>query len=301
MGPVRILILVVAFAAAIGAVVVVRGMSKAQAPKPAPVAAAPVVVEKPQAQVLVAKRDLPAGTKLEAADMTWQSWPQESLNPAFILQTPAPKPQGEAAKISVAASDLAKTATGTPDAALTALVGAVVREAILTNEPVTDRKVIRSGSAGIMAITLEAGMRAMSVPLSAESAAGGFILPGDHVDVVQSRQLEGPAVSGGKHFVAGTVLKNVKVLAIDQNLMAPKGSSVVGATATLELSAVQSEILVQAKAQGELTLVLRSYADIAGPAVTVAQNSAHGDADGFKAEVVRVFKSGQPSEVTVSR
>jgi pilus assembly protein CpaB len=300
MGPVRILILVVALAAAIGAVVIVRSMSKAQTPKVV-VAAAPVIVEKPTSQVLVAKRDLPAGTKLEAADMTWQPWPLESLNPAFIVQTAAPKPEGDVAKVTVAARDIAQKAVGAPDQAVTGLIGAVVREPILANEPMTDRKLVRSGSAGIMAITLEAGMRAMSVPLSAESAAGGFILPGDHVDVVESRQLEGQAQGGGKHVLAATVMKNVKVLAIDQNLTAPKGSSVVGATATLELNPQQAEVLIQAKSQGEITLVLRSYADASGPAVTVAQNSGKADEGVFRASVVRVFKSGQASEVTVSQ
>ena len=301
MGPVRILILAVALAAAIGAVVIVRGMSKAQTPKVVVAATAPVVVEKPTSQVLVAKRDLPAGTKLEAADMTWQPWPQESLNPAFIVQTAAPKPEGEVAKVTVAAKDIAQKAVGAPDQALAGLIGAVVRESILANEPMTDRKLVRSGSAGIMAITLETGMRAMSVPLSAESAAGGFILPGDHVDVVESRQLEGAAQGGGKHVLASTVMKNVKVLAIDQNLAAPKGSSVVGATATLELNPQQAEVLIQAKAQGEITLVLRSYADVSGPAVTVAQNTGKADEGVFRASVVRVYKSGAATEVTVNQ
>ena len=298
MGPVRILILVVALAAAVGAVVVVRGMSKAQS-RPVVAAAAPVVVEKPSSQVLVAKRDLPAGAKLEASDMTWQAWPQESLNPAFLVQAPAAKPTGEVGKIAVAANDLAKTATGAQDPALLNLVGAVVREPILANEPMTERKLVRAGSAGIMAVGLAPGMRAMAVPLSAESAAGGFILPGDHVDVVQSRLLEGGPQGGGKRYTSGTVLKNVKVLAIDQATQAPKGTAVIGATATLELSPVQSEVLVLAKVQGELTLVLRSYADITGPAVTVAQNS--GAEAGFQASVVRIFKNGQPTEVTVQR
>jgi pilus assembly protein CpaB len=300
MGPVRILILAVALAAAIGAVVIVRGMSKAQT-STVVVAAAPAAVEKPTAQVLVAKRDLPAGTKLVADDMTWQAWPQESLNPAFIIHSAAPKPRGEAARITATAADIAKTAVGAPDPALETLVGGVVRERILANEPMTDRKVVHAGSAGIMAVTLEPGMRAIAVPLSAETAAGGFILPGDHVDVVQSRQLEGQAAGGGKHVISSTVLKNVKILAIDQNLTAPKGSSVIGATATLELDPQQAEVLIEAKAQGELTLVLRSYADTSGPAVTVAQNTGRYDGGIFRASVVRVFKNGQASEVTVTR
>jgi pilus assembly protein CpaB len=300
MGPVRILILVVALAAAVGAVVIARGMTKAQ-PAKVVVAAAPVVVEKPTAQVLVAKRDLPAGTRLEATDMTWQAWPQESLNPAFIVQAAAPKNRTEVAKVADTTVAVAKTVVGAADPQVAGLVGTVVREPILANEPMTERKLVRAGQAGILAITLEPGMRAMAVPLSAENAAGGFILPGDHVDVIESRQLEGQAAGGGKHVVSSTVIKNVRVLAIDQNLQAPKGNSQIGATATLELDAQQAETLIQAKEQGELTLVLRSYADTAGPAVTVAQNTGRADQGVLRAEVVQVYKGGAPSEVTVNQ
>ncbi len=278
--------------------VILRGMSKAQPPKVA-VAPAPAVVEKPTSQVLVARRDC-RRNQAHRRRHDLAGLAAGFAEPAFILQTAQPKPQEEAAKIVAAASQVAKAAVGAPDPAMAALIGAVVREPILANEPMTDRKVVRSDSAGIMAVTLASGMRAVSVPLSAESAAGGFILPGDHVDVVESRQLDGQAQGGGKHVLASTVLKNVKVLAIDQNLTAPKGSSVVGATATLELDQTQAEVLIQAKGQGELTLILRSYADLGGPAVTVAQNGSRDD--GLpRASVVRVFKSGQASEVTVTQ
>jgi pilus assembly protein CpaB len=297
MGPVRVLVLAVALAAAIGAVIVVRTMGRAQPAHAAAVVAAPV--EKPTAQVLVARRDLKPGTKLKAEDLTWQAWPQESLNPAFIVQSPETRPAGEAQKIAAAASDLAKTAVGAPDDKVTALVGSVVREPILASEPIIERKLVRAGTAGVMAVALEPGMRAMAVPLSAESAAGGFILPGDHVDVVQSRQIEGAA----RRFVSQTVLKNVRVLAIDQNVAA-KGASVVGATATLEVDPTQAEVLTLAKAEGALTLVLRSYADIAGPTITVARGggAAAGAGEAFvRASVVRVFRNGQASEMTVSQ
>jgi pilus assembly protein CpaB len=143
-------------------------------------------------------------------------------------------------------------------------------------------------------------VRGRRVPHSAATAAGGFILPGDHVDVVMTHQLEG--AGGGKKFASDTVLKNVRVLAIDQTTGAPKeGTSVVGATATLEVNSKQAEVLALSKAQGDLSLVLRSYADAAGPAVTVAQN----DESTFRAAVVKVFRNGSSSgsttEVTVTR
>lgn len=298
MGPVRILILVVALAAAVGAVVLARGMTKAQPPQVVVAQTAPPV-EKPTSQVLVAKRDLPAGTRLVADDMTWQAWPQDSLNAAFIVAASGPKPTTETQKVAATAASIAKVATGAQDPQLLALVGSVVREPILASEPMTERKLVRSGSAGILAITLESGMRAMAIPLSPESSAGGFVLPGDHVDVVMTHQLEGQQ---GKKFASDTVLKNVRVLAIDQNTGGPKeGAAVVGATATLEVSSKQAEVLALSKAQGDLSLVLRSYADIAGPAVTVAQN----DESAFRAAVVKVYRNGSASgsttEVTVNR
>ncbi len=301
MGPVRILILVVALAAAVGAVVVVRGMSKAQEPKVIVAAAPPAPVEKPTSMVLVAKADLPAGHTMAPEDMTWQAWPQDSLNAAFIVQQAGAAPRTDTEKVAAKAADIAKAATGGQDPQVAALVGSVVREPILANEPMTDRKLVRAGGAGIMAITLESGMRAMAIPLSAESAAGGFILPGDHVDVVMTHQLEG-GQGGAKRFASDTVLKNVKVLAIDQTTGTPKGgTAVVGATATLQVNSKQAEVLALSKAQGELALVLRSYADAAGPAVTVAQN----DESQFRAAVVKVYKNGSSTggttEVTVTR
>jgi pilus assembly protein CpaB len=144
-------------------------------------------------------------------------------------------------------------------------------------------------------------MRAMAVPLTAESAAGGFILPGDHVDVVQSRKVDGP--NGAQKYASGAVLRNVKVLAVDQMTKGSQkspGAAQIGQTATLEVTPDQAELLALSKSQGELTLILRSYADTAGPtsagggprlaqAVTVAPS------------VVKVFRNGSPADVMVPR
>jgi pilus assembly protein CpaB len=111
-------------------------------------------------------------------------------------------------------------------------------------------------------VVLNPGMRAMSIPVSVESAAGGFILPGDRVDVVLSRQIQ---VGSNSEFRSETVMRNVKVLAIDQTTKPEDGAqSVVGATATLEVGSDDSEALALADAQGDLALVLRSYADVGG-------------------------------------
>ena len=299
MGPARVIILIVALTAAIGAAVVVRGMAKGQAQPVVAVAPAAPVVERPMTEVLIAKRDLPPGTVLVEEDMAWQAWPKDSMNELFVTKETTFNADNEngVAKVAATAAEAAKDAVTGPAPGMAGLPGAVVREAILAGEPMTARKLVRPGTAGIMAITLDPGMRAMAVPLSAESAAGGFILPGDHVDVVQSREVEN--AGGAKRFVSGTVMRNVKVLAIDQATGA-EGAAVVGATATLQVDARQAEVLVLAKSQGSLTLVLRSYADTAGLAQTVAQADTSEDL-AFKSPEVRVFRSTRPDVVTVIR
>jgi pilus assembly protein CpaB len=264
-------------------------------------AAAPVaVVEKPMTEVLVAVHDLQVGDRLTAADMRWQPFPQEAINPAYIVNGPAPTtPRTDRAKVAAGvatAAGAAKTLVVGPtaDGAAGKMVDAIVRESILTGEPILERKVVHAGAAGMMAVTLDPGKRAIAVPLSAESAAGGFILPGDHVDIVQSRAVD--AAGGPKRVATSTVLENVRVLAIDQNTKPQKtANTAVGATATVEVSAAQAEALIAAKAQGDLTLTLRSYAETRG-----GSRLGPGASPGPVA-VVRVFRNGVPTDVKVPR
>src|SRR5579875_2374572 len=270
MSPVRMGVLIsVALAAAIGFALVARGLTSAHEPKAVVIAAAPPA--KPMVRVLVAKHDLQPGDKLTQGDFSWQAWPADDLNPAFVTDGATDAPASDKAptsvKIQTAAVSVATDKTreilnGAGPAAR--MVDAVVHDPILKGEPITDRKVVRAGAAGVLAATLDPGMRAMAVPLSAESAAGGFILPGDHVDVVQSRQVDVPG--GQKKYASGAVLRNVKVLAIDQNTRGQKQTTALGATATLEVTPAEAELLALSKSQGELTLILRSYADMSGEA-----------------------------------
>ena len=179
-----------------------------------------------------------------------------------------------------------------------ALSGAVVREALMKGDPVTERKVVRAGESGVMAVVLTPGMRAMSIPVSLESAAGGFILPGDRVDVVLSRQVQ---VGTEQEFRSETVMRNVKVLAVGQVTKPEDGAQTVdGGNATLEVGADDAEALALADAQGDLSLVLRSYADVDGPSGRTArpQLTRAGPAGG-SGRTVRVWRDGQPTTVAV--
>jgi pilus assembly protein CpaB len=114
-----------------------------------------------------------------------------------------------------------------------------------------------------MAAILPSGMRAIATQISAETGAGGFILPNDRVDVILTRRdREAEKASGTEVQVSETILRNVRVLAIDQTLD-DKGAqkNVIGKTATLELSERQAETLSLAQKVGTLSLALRSITD----------------------------------------
>ena len=285
MGSVRTVILVVAALAAVALAFIVHGMLTPE--KPAIVAAAPP--PKPVVQVLVAKRDLPIGTRLAPGDLGWQPWPADALNATFVTDGSAPSlpakmPDKAVQKVARATNDMIA-----PQGPMQAFEGAIVKEALAAGEPVVARKVVRAGQSGFMAVVLQPGMRAMAVPINAETAAGGFILPGDRVDVLQAR-----ASSDGnsKSFMTEVLMRNVRVLAIDQNIEPAKDSkTIVGGVATLEIPAVDVEVMARGKAQGEMQLALRSYADIGGGA-------GRGVASRSAGQGVRVFRGAQVTEVS---
>lgn len=292
MSAVRLFILVIAAIAAIALAFVVRGAFAPKKAAPEAVAvAAPVAT--PSVRVLVAKRDLPIGTRLVAGDMGWQDWPAAGLSPAFTTDgaPPAVAPGGAAG----AAKAVANAAGGLfGDAAIKSLESAVVREAFVAGEPIVARKIVKAGEGNYMSVVLAPGMRAMSVPVTVDTGAGGFILPGDRVDVLLTK-----GAGEDKGLVTESILRNVRVLAIDQTASAAADAqSLVGAVATLEIAAGDTEMIAQAqasaKAGGTLALALRSYTDAGAP--TTRGSSASGRGAG-----VRVWRAGQASEVTVAR
>lgn len=192
--------------------------------------------------VLVAKSDIPLGQTVTAADLQWQTWPAANTSDSFIRRTSRPD-------------------------AVTQYAGSIARSPFLAGEPIRDMKLVKGPGSGIMAAILPTGMRAVSTEISAETGAGGFILPNDHVDVILSRRDAGnnnrPAAD---QVVSEVILSNVRVLAIDQTIEEKNGQKVVvGKTATLELKPEQTEVLAKARQTGTLMLALRSIVDINAP------------------------------------
>ncbi|MBX3478721.1 MAG: Flp pilus assembly protein CpaB [Brevundimonas sp.] len=305
MKPAKIAVICIAAVSAIGLALVVRAMGSSG--RPVSTASAEAAPARPMAKVLVAARDLAPGRRLTDADLTWKDWPADEVNPAFITDgtVPVPQAEGEAKPASSAApppqgavARVARVATNAATGgAKSDYFGSVVREPILAGEPIIGRKIVRAGDSGYMAAYLEPGMRAMAIRVNVETAAGGFILPGDRVDVVLTRETNlgniGATEGDRSKFTSATVLQNIKILAIDQSTRAGDDEqAVVGATATLELGPRDAEALALAKSEGELSLVLRSYADTAGPSGRVQTARTQSSA-------VRIYRGGAPEVVVV--
>jgi pilus assembly protein CpaB len=199
---------------------------------------APQQAQIPSVEVLVAKGDIGLGQTVSGGDMQWVSWPANAASGNFI------------------------TKTNRPDA-LESLAGAIARAPFVAGEPIRDAKLVQAKGSGFMAAILPPGMRAVSVGIAPETGAGGFILPNDRVDVILTqRDRAAEKVTGSEVHVSETILKNIRVLAIDQNVEEKNGQRVViGKTATLELSPGQAESLSLAQKLGTISLALRSITD----------------------------------------
>jgi pilus assembly protein CpaB len=229
----KLVLLLVALIIAVGTAIAARNML---AGSPAPQAVAlPKEPEGPK--VLVAQRGLPVGTIITADAISYQAWPKDMVDDAYFVE-------GE--------TDINK------------MLGTVVRQPITAGEPVTKGALVAPGDRGFLAAALGPGMRAVTVPVSARTGVGGFVFPGDRVDVMLTQSVsgdDGPALK-----VAETVLRNVRVLATDQSTESKQtadGKTVVRAfrTVTLEVTPRIAEKVAVAQTIGTLTLSLRSIAD----------------------------------------
>ena len=169
---------------------------------------------------------------------------------------------------------------------------------MFAGEPLRRSKLIGEGQS-FMSSILPSGSRAIATQIAADTSAGGFILPNDYVDVIMTRrnQASGGAAGSGEGFITETILKNIKVLAIDQAIQEDEdGRKVkVGETATLELTPQQAEIITVAQQMADrLTLALRSVKDTQEKPSEEADYLVSGNG---KRGTIRLIKSGEVTEV----
>ena len=216
----RLVVLGIALAAGGVAALLANGIRQQQ-PEPPKT----VVVQPETVQVLVAKADLGRAKVIGEQDIGWQTWPIDAANPTLIKKTERPD-------------------------AMNQFVGAMVRVPIANGEPIHEAAVVFAKSGGFMAAIVKPGMRAVSVDMSPDSAAGGSILPDDRVDVLLTPAQKAP----GQDFISETILRNVRVLGVNQR------------SVTIELTPRQAETLAASRETGTISLTLRSFADSANRA-----------------------------------
>ncbi|WP_411817156.1 Flp pilus assembly protein CpaB [Hyphococcus sp. DH-69] len=237
----RIAILGVALVAGAGAFVLMLGQNKTVAPiqivEP---------VKEETVRVLVANKNIQRGERLLLDSTSWVSWPKKAVRPTFITDE---NPE--------ARDDLAN---------------AVARSIIVDGEPIVNQKLARAESSGLMAAIISPGMRAVTLRVSPETASGGFILPGDRVDIL----FTGGGRDSRDGGLARTMFEDVRVLAVNtiyaENTETAHIDSV---NVTLELAPLDAETFVSARSSGSLSLVLRSIFKPEGDLVASERRSSN--------------------------
>lgn len=279
MSPMRIIILLMALAAAGGAAFLVIQLSKPQVVTET-VTKDQLLIQQQEVSevdVLTVTRDFAVGETIKAEDLTWSPWPKSNVVEGFYVETSVP-------------------------ASIETLTGAVVKTALYKGEPLLPQKIVMKGEQGLLSAMMDPEMRAVSVEISAESASGGFVLPNDRVDLIltyeQKAQPERGIVERTK---ATTIIKNVRVLAIDQNFAETEEGEVarLGSTATLEVSPSEAELLAMAQRLGEVSLSLRPLDQfVSGTSRDSRTDLLESDGSSSSAGIT-IIRNGQPAPAGV--
>jgi pilus assembly protein CpaB len=272
----KIILLIVALIVAGGTAFMAKTMFSSAAAPQTQAAAIPQKIDGPE--ILVATRALPVGTIIEADSFRYQPWPKDLIENAYYLK-------GEADP--------------------TSLTGTVVRSPVTAGQPVTKGALVKPGDRGFLAAALGPGMRAVTVPVSAQSGVAGFVFPGDRIDLVLTQTIDGG--EGGALRASETIIRNLRVLATDQRTSTEdaegKREVKTFSTVTVEATPRIAEKIAVAQSVGQLSLSLRSIADntaeleraIASGEIKVPEN---GDPKAEKAMLLAVASRPSDSDPT---
>lgn len=183
--------------------------------------------ESPVVQVVAAARDIAFGQPIEGHMLTSIAWPKESVPPGVftnyevLISGPGDEPRR-------------------------------ARKSISQGEVILTSKVSEFGEKVTIVQTLSPNTRAMAITVNAQSSVGGFVTPGDYVDVVLTHGGNGAGMS------ATTILQNIRVIGVDQDANENSDKPDIARTVTVEVTPDQSQRLALAQTAGTLSLTLRS-------------------------------------------
>lgn len=165
--------------------------------------------------------------------------------------------------------------------------GKVATQELLNDEIIYARRITDHLEGSTLAALIEPNMRAVTVRVDDVIGVAGFLLPGNRVDVLASQKVK-------KQVISKTVLKDTKVLAVDQKARNDQNDPVIVRAVTLEVTPKQAEILMKVKEEGRIQLALRNPLD---KEVAVIAKPAPKK----KAKAPRRIVHVHPSSVTVIR
>jgi pilus assembly protein CpaB len=237
--------------------------------KPGDAALAPVAVTK---TVVVASQPLRFGHQLSPQTLREVAWPEGAV------------PAG----------------TFTTIADLLAPGKRIVLYSVEPNEPILASKITGPGQKGTLSAILQEGMKAITVRVNDVEGVAGFVLPGDHVDVLMTRNSDKNTTS------TDLVLQNIRVLAVDQIADNAADKPTVVRAVTLEVDTGAAQRLSLAATAGAISLALRkageqmvegarrvTLMDLDSPYMTVRPTNAKAMA------TITVTRSGKPQDYNV--
>lgn len=266
----------------------------------------PVVLqEEPKVQIVVASADIKTGAELSDENMEWHDWPKKAVFPGAIVREEKKKP-----------SEMVS--------------GRLLRD-MKAGEPVVESALVPKTQGNFLAASLDEGMRAISIKVSPETMVGGFVGPGDYVDVILTYKqkfdygddtdpyIRNQIEMAVDNLVTETVLQNVKVLAVDQSAVRDQKEAIkVGKTVTLAVDFKGAEVIALAAEMGEMSLALRRLGDetvrMSKAPVTTDARLAHidneifqeivdpqgEDSAGQRSKTVRIYRGGMVEDIPVN-
>jgi pilus assembly protein CpaB len=176
------------------------------------------------APVVVAALEIPFGQKIEAAHLKTIAWPSDNLPDSTF-------------------SDVAD------------VEGRIANQKIAKGELILEQRVVEEVNGSTLSAILTPGMRAITVRVNDVIGVGGFLLPGNRVDILATR------LDRERRAFTKILLEDLKVLAVDQTASTDTDKPVVVRAVTLEIDPKQAEKLVQATQEGTVQLALRNPLD----------------------------------------
>lgn len=201
-----------------------------------------IVQEVETERVYVARKPIAVGAVIDASMIDTQPWPRHLLLDQFI----------------VGAAEGGK------------LEGMVARSAFQSREPFIADKLANPNDPSLVSASIADGMRLLTIAVDAVSGLSGFVIPGDRVDILLTRQVEDPnsqSNAGAGNFrqnnqeiVTQTLATNIRVLAVDQSLGSnADGQISIPSTVSLEVHPEEAHRIVLGEEAGRLLLLLRGF------------------------------------------